>query len=147
MSEYLIKSQCLEAIPRIQPIISSTTGPETATSVTRTASHISLPTFSKQYPSQYSYEDRGCSADCQVRYSPVTVYEWQPVLITATSTVLKLVVTGLPDSAPDMEFLVRGAKMEDDELQTKDGLPYSALTVPVIDNKAVDVPATRTLDV
>jgi hypothetical protein len=95
---------------------------------------------------RYNYEDRGCNADCRVRYSPVTVYEWQPVSITATSTI-KVVITGGAEVARNPQNLMIPDSEEAGEFHMKNGVPYSALTLPILGNEGQNVQKTAVVDV
>jgi hypothetical protein len=104
-------------------------------------------------PTDASYnkqqEDNNCNADCQVQYSPVTVYEWQSVSITATSTVVKYIFTQLPEAGS--EALIRHSPQDNQSIQegdsqTRNGVPYSALAVPVFGDDQ-NVEATKVVDV
>lgn len=113
-----------------------------------TAQFVPAPTDASYKEQQ---EESNCNADCQVQYSPVTVYEWQPVSITATSTIIKYIFTEVP--VAESETIIRQSPQdrkpveeEEGEFQTKNGLPYSALAVPVMGDDQ-NLPATKVVDV
>ena len=95
---------------------------------------------------KYSYEDRGCNADCRVRYSPVTVYEWQPVSITATSTIKVLVTAGAEAPVDPQNLVMSESENAVGEFQMRNGVPYSALTLPVMGNEGQNVQKTTVVD-
>jgi hypothetical protein len=93
------------------------------------------------------YQDRGCNANCRVRYPPVTVYEWQKVSITATSTIVKYIGTGTPNASPDSKYVLsRNSQENVNEFQKKNGVQYSALTVPVLDSQVPNASKSTVVD-
>jgi hypothetical protein len=94
------------------------------------------------------YQDRGCNANCRVRYPPVTVYEWEKVSITATSTIVKYIGTGLPKASPDSTYILSSnSENSTGEFRKKNGVQYSAVTVPMLDTQGENAQNTTVIDV
>jgi hypothetical protein len=77
-------------------------------------------------------DDTNCKADCEIHYAAVTVYEWQRVVMTATSTVIKYLSSDGATPVPD-PLMRHGEALQDtnkaNEFLSKGGIPYTTLAI------------------